>query len=180
MNPALLPCGRAGLAVECVVAGRAKKVMVMLAVLGLVPNAAPNPSTDSSVPSSTPRWRARYTVARPTPVPLRCSTVPWRTGAVRLAKGSQDGHLLLRSLHELHGNRFLVIIKTCSQHGSLVPEPRPERGEPSGPAGPNTRASPPTARVCRAPASSTVWMGDSWAMRWIVRCETPNTSEDKC
>ena len=71
-----------------------------------------NPVGERGIP-----WRDRH------PFRSGAPQFPVRQGAVRLAKGSQDGHLLLRSLHELHGNRFLVIIKACSQPGSLVPGP---------------------------------------------------------
>ena len=111
--------------VKRVVAGRAKKVMVMLAVLGLVPNAAAQPlDRFQRAFLNTPLESAVYRGETDTRSAQAAPQFPGGQGAVRLVKGSQDGHLLLRSLHELHDKRFSVIVKDCFQHGSLVPGPR--------------------------------------------------------
>ena len=86
--------------IKRVVAGRAKKVMVMLAALGLVPNAAAQPLDrlqravlDTPLESAVDRGETDTRSAQAAP------QFPGGQGAVRLVKGSEDDLLLLRSLH---------------------------------------------------------------------------------
>ena len=86
--------------IKRVVAGRAKKVMVMLAALGLVPNAAAQhldrlqrAVLDTPLESAVDRGETDTRSAQAAP------QFPGGQGAVRLVKGSEDDLLLLCSLH---------------------------------------------------------------------------------
>ena len=86
--------------VERVVAGRAQEVMVMQAVLGLVPNAAAQ-HLDRLQRAflNTPLKGAVYRGETDTRSAQAAPQFPGGEGTVRIAKGSEDGKLLLRSLH---------------------------------------------------------------------------------
>ena len=86
--------------VERVVTARAKKVVVVLAVLGLVPNAAAQHLDRlQRALLNTPLEGAVYRGETDTRSAQTAPQFPGGQGAIRVLKGSEDGLLLIRSLH---------------------------------------------------------------------------------
>ncbi len=105
--------------VERAVATGAKKVMVMLAVPGLVPQPAAQhldrlqrAFLNTSLESAVHRGETDTGSAQAAP------QFSGGKGAVRFVKGSEDGLLLLRSSHRRYDNHFSVRVKTSLRTGS--------------------------------------------------------------